>query len=157
MWGGLLCNLGNTGYEKAMENKEMTNRKSQIVLPVNATTLFTSVVGAVIIGFLGYITTKTFEWSDAAKGIAGINDAIEQQVMLDKEQNKKIFDFGQRIQRIEETRFRSEDAKELKDAIVSELTKEIKISVQPVAESARRNERDIQELEKDLDRIKHPD
>lgn len=124
----------------------MTNKVSQVTIPLNPATLFTTVVGAVIIAFLFYLSGVPKEISTTQSDIRELkqsNDDLKNK--LDK-QWPIITEYGQRIQRIEDTRFTDEDATKLVARIVSE----VKVSMEPIARQTERNRVDLDELEDDI-------
>lgn len=135
----------------------MTQKVSQMTIPLNPTTLFTTVVGAIIIGFLFYLsdipknieTTQTdikmFKESSTTAIESLKKDNTEIKDKIDK-QWPMIVEHGQRIQRIEDTRFTNQDAEKLADTIVSR----VKITMQPAVNQIERNTDDIQQLDSDL-------
>lgn len=135
-------------------SEDMSARKSQIVLPVNPITLFTSLVGFIVVSLIGWMATEVGEWSDAADGIKAITARLEKQDAVDAKQNNVIVEHSQRLQSIEDTRFRKEDADRLQRDIVDRISQQIQISVQPVAENARRNGEDLRKLDAEMEELK---
>lgn len=133
----------------------MTDKRSQIVLPINPITLFTTIVGGIIMAVLAYLATEASKWSDAAIGVQDIQHKLEEQKQIDLGQNAALNDHGKRIQSIEETRFKREDAEQLKKDIVGSISKEMEAVLQPVVDRGMRNERDIQKIELDIETMKY--
>lgn len=125
----------------------MTQRRSQIVLPINASTLFTTVIGAIIVGFLVYLADLPKKIDSTAVAVEGMAANIKS---VSENQNKQwefINDHTRRIQTIENTRFTRQDAEVLSERTIDE----IKSALVPVTQSVSRNERDIMRLEEEYD------
>lgn len=124
----------------------MTDTKSELTIPLNATNLITSLVGFVIIAGLAYlwnVPRDLDELADSVKllnlSVAGVDDTLKTQI-------RTVTQHEARIQLIENTRFDRNSAIELKNDIVREITSLMK----PVQNDVERNTRDIMNIEREL-------
>ena len=113
----------------------MTERKSQIVLPINTTSLVTTVVGVLMVSAILLFAS-----------VPGNIEALLTDVSeIKKEQASSasmLNNHSQRIQAIENTRFDADAAAKLKEDIVQQF----KLTIVPLIDTSNRHERRIDSL-----------
>lgn len=132
---------------KPGDGVEMTNKKSQVTIPVNASTLFTSVVGFIVIAMLAYMFEMPKKLDDNIAATKTLADNVEKIVKGKELTDSFVADHEKRIQSIEDTRFTRADAEDLQRRTVDSITQ----ALQPIAQGISRNERDIIKLEEEID------
>lgn len=117
----------------------MTQKQSQLVLPINATTLFTTVIGAIIVAAI-------FLFASVPNNVRKLLENADEQAIQLHELAKSNLDHGQRIQAIENTRFDARAAERL----AQDISKEMRLMVEPLVNNTERNERRIDLLDMNL-------
>lgn len=124
----------------------MGERASQIVLPINATTLFTTVLGAIIVAAI-------FMFASVPNNVRILLERSDEQIAINKHMAETDLEYGKRIQAIENTRFDARAAEKLAD----DITKEMRLIVQPLVDNTERNERRIDVLDTTIRELQKKD